>query len=185
MSGSAQVRSVDAIEAFRIALVRFEQRAQDALETLTGEVRRADDWLCSDRPPFWKEQVRLATEAVHEAKVDLDRCLMYPVTDGERPSCREERDALKKAQARLDYCRDKTEVVKKWKRELHHELFEFEGRLSSMREMLETELPQAHARLKQIMRSLDKYQIEKPPESRDPEPTLKTESAGAEDKTGK
>ena len=177
MPGPAQVRSVDAIEAFRLALVRFEQRAQDALETLTGEIQRADDWLRSDRPPYWKEQVRLAAEAAHEAKVDLDRCLMYPLIEGQRPSRREERDALKKAQAQLDYCREKTEVVKRWKRELHHELFEFEGRLSAMREMLETEIPQAHAKLKHITRSIDKYQIEKPPESRDPEPTLKVKEA--------
>lgn len=177
MSGPAQVRSVDAIEAFRLALVRFEQRAQDALETLTGEVRRADDWLRTDRPPHWKEQVRLAAEAAHKAKVDLDRCLMYPLIEGQRPSCREERDELKKAQARLDYCREKTEVVKRWKRELHHELFEFEGRLSAMREMLETEIPLAHAKLKQIMRSLENYQIEKPPESRDPEPDLNVQEA--------
>lgn len=175
MSGPAQVRSVDAIEAFRLALVRFEQRAQDALETLTGEVRRADSWLTSDRPPFWKEEVRLAGEAVHAAKVDLDRCLMYPVAD-ERPSCREERDVLKKAQAHLDYCREKTELVKQWKRELHHELFEFEGRLSVMKEIMESEIPQAHARLKQIMRALDKYQIEKPPESRDPEQVIQREA---------
>ena len=177
MSGSAQVRSVDAIEAFRHALVRFDQRAQDALETMTGELRRADDWLRSDRPAHWKEQVRLASEAAHKAKVDLDRCLMYPLIEGERPSCREERDALKEAQAHLDYCREKTELVKRWKRELHHELFEFQGRLSAMREILETKIPEAKAMLKQIVRSLDKYQIEKPPESLNPETTLEVDDA--------
>ena len=179
MSGPAQVRSVEAIEAFRIALTRFEQRAQDALETLSGEVRRADDWLRSDRPPYWKEQVRLASEAVHEAKVNLDRCLMYTV-DGERPSCREERDALEKAKARLDYCRDKTELVKQWKRELHHELFEFEGRLSALREMLESDIPLAHGRLKQIMRAIDKYTLEKPPEARDPQVEVSLDSDSQE-----
>lgn len=163
MSESAQVRSIDAIDSFQAALVRFEQRAKDALETLTSEVRRADDWLRSDRPPYWKEQVRLASEDVHQAKVDLNRCLMYPVAE-ERTSCREERDRLKQAQARLDYCGEKTELVRQWRRELSHELYEFEGRLSVLREMLEGEMPQARGRLKQIVRQLDNYKIEKPPE---------------------
>ena len=162
MSESAQVRSIDAITAFQGALTRFEQRAKDALETLRSEVRRADDWLRSDRPPHWKEQVRLASEAVHRAKVDLDRCLMYPVAD-ERPSCREEREQLKKAQSRLDYCGEKSELVRHWRRELSHELFEFEGRLAVLRQLVEEELPLARTRLKQIVRKLDNYQIEKPP----------------------
>ncbi len=162
MSESAQVRSIDAIESFQVAIARFEQRAKDALETLAGEVRKADDWLRSDRPPHWKEQVRLASEQVHQAKVDLNRCLMYPVVD-ERPSCREERELLKKAQTRLGYCEDKTELVKRWRRELSHELFEFEGRLSVLRQLLEEEMPQAKGRLKKIVRALDNYKIENRP----------------------
>lgn len=173
---SAQVRSVDAIEAFRGALARFEQRAQDALEALSGETRRADDWLRDDRPAYWKEQTRLADEAVQQAKIDLNRCLMYPVAD-ERPSCREERANLKQAQTRSDYCREKTERVKHWKRQLHHELFEYEGRIGHLRRMLETDLPRARIRLQQIVRRLDAYQIERPPESREHEGRLNPENA--------
>ena len=166
MSEHAQVRSVDAIEAFRGALARFEQRVQDALETLHSEIRRAADWLEHDRPAYWKEQTRLAADAVQQAKIDLERCLMYPVAD-ERPSCREERADLERAQARLEYCREKTERVKHWKRELHHELFEYEGRVGQLRRLIETDLPLARARLQQIVRRLDAYHIERPPESMD------------------
>ena len=166
MSGPAEVRSVDAIESFRGALARFEERAAAALETLSGEARRADDWLRQDRPAHWQEQHRLAADAVHQAKIDLQRCLMYPVAD-ERPTCREERDVLKKAQRRLDYCREKIERVKHWKRQLQHELFDYEGRLGALRQMLDTELPMARARLQQMVRRLDAYQLERPPESRE------------------
>lgn len=179
MPGPAQVRSVDAIEAFRGALARFEQRAQDALQTLGSEVRRADDWLQHDRPSYWKEQIRLASDVVQKAKIDLERCLMYPVSS-ERPACREERANLKKAQARLDYCREKTERVKYWKRQLHHELFEYEGRVGQLRRMLETDLPLARTRLQQIVRRLDAYQVEQPPESRRHLEELDAENAEAQ-----
>ena len=177
MSGPAQVRSVDAIEAFSWALARFEDRAQDVLETLGGELRRSVDWIERDRPAYWKEQTRLAVEAVHQAKVELERCLMYPVAD-ERPSCREERDQLKKAQARLDYCQEKIERVKHWKRQLHHELFEYEGRVGALRQILETEVPLARARLRQIVQRLDEYQIERPPTARESEGRLDSEKQG-------
>lgn len=167
MPDHAQVRSVDAIEAFRGALARFEQRVEDALDTLRAELQRAADWLEHDRPAYWKEQSRLAAEVVQQAKIDLERCLMYPVAD-ERPSCREERANLDQAKARLEYCREKTERVKHWKRELHHELFEYEGRVGHLRRMLEADLPLARARLQQVVPRLDAYQIERPPASVEP-----------------
>lgn len=166
MSGHAQVRSIDAIEAFRGSLARFEERTQAALEALRSELQRATDWLEHDRPAYWREQSRLAADGVQQAKIDLERCLMYPVAD-ERPSCREERAVLERAKARREYCREKSERVKHWKRELHHALFEYEGRVGHLRRMLETELPLARIRLQQIVHRLDAYQVERPPESVD------------------
>ncbi|NOY28706.1 MAG: hypothetical protein GXP28_00600 [Planctomycetes bacterium] len=162
MSGPAQVQSVEAIEIFRGALAQFEQRAQDALELLSGELRRALDWLEHERPSYWKEQNRIAGDEIHQAKRDLQRCLAFPVAD-ERPSCREERAILKRSQVRLEQCREKSERVRYWKRQLHHELLEYEGRIGSLQRLLEIELPAARAKLQQIVRRLDAYQIERPP----------------------
>ncbi len=167
MSGSAQVESIAAIEGFRGALTQFEQRASDAIEVLAAELRRAVDWLEHEQPAYWKEQSRLANDAIHQAKRDLERCLAFPVAD-ERPSCREERANLKKCQARLDFCREKTERVKYWNRQLQHELFEYQGRVGCLERMMETELPAARAKLQEIVRRLDDYRLERPPVSIDP-----------------
>jgi len=176
MTGPAQVRSVDAIESFRGALARFEQRAQDALETLAAELRRVVEWIEHDRPAYWKEQSRLASDEVHQAKLDVERCLIFSVTD-ERPACREERANLKKAQSRLEYCREKTEQVKHWNRHLQHELFEYEGRVGQLQRILELELPKAGAKLQQILRRLDEYQIERPPSAGEPLPEMPAEES--------
>lgn len=162
ISSPAHVHSVAAIESFRGALARFEKRVEDALGDLAGEMRRVMDWLEHDRPRHWKEQSRQASDAVHQAKLDLERCLMFPVAD-ERPACREERANLKKAQLRVEYCREKVERVKHWNRQLQHELFEYEGRVGQLQRMLETDLPAARAKLQQIVQRLDAYRIERPP----------------------
>jgi exonuclease VII large subunit len=164
MPGPAKVRSTDAIEEFRGALSRFEQRAQNAVDTLAAEVRLAVEWLEHDCPAHWKKQIRISEDAVHQAKVELERCLMFPVA-GERPACREQRSALRKAQTRLEYCREKRELTKHWNRQLQHEQFEYEGRLGKLQRLLEIESPAARGKLQSIVRRLEEYKIERPPES--------------------
>ncbi len=167
MPSPAQVRSVDALEHFRAQLVKYEQQVQSALETLSSEIRRANEWLQYDRPRHWKQQTKLAEDTAHQAKLDLERCLIFPIA-GEKPACREEKGVLKKAQQRVDYCREKSERVRHWKRQMQHEMYEYEGRVGQLRRILETELPAARAKLQQIVRRLDEYQIERAPQSQEP-----------------
>jgi len=167
MPGPANVHSIAAIESFRGTLAQFESRVQNALESLSAEMRRLTDWLEHDRPRHWKEQTRNASDEVHQAKINLGRCLTFKVGD-ERPSCREEKAALRKAKLHVEYCHDKAERVKYWNRQLQHELCEYEGRVGHLKRLLENELPAARAKLKQIVRQIDAYRIERPPEISEP-----------------
>lgn len=165
MPGPAQVRSTDAVEAFSAALVRFAERVQNALDALDGEVHRADDWIEHDRPGHWRTQIREAEDRVHETKLDLERCLLMTTVDGQRPACREQKAALAEAKARLEYCRDKAERVRHWQRNFRHEMFEYDGRIGQLRGLLDQQIPAARGMLAKIVRRLEEYQIERPPES--------------------
>lgn len=171
MPGPAQVRSTEAIELLRVALAKFRQRVQHAVDVLDGELRRATDWIEHDRRSHWKDQTHKAEEAVTQAKVELERCLMFTLA-GERPQCREQKAALQAAKARLAYCRDKGERVKQWQRNFRHESFEFDGRIGQLRRALEQDLPRAEAALAKILRRLEEYQVERPPESPSSPPPL-------------
>jgi hypothetical protein len=157
MSSGANVHSLEAIEAVRGALVSFVEQVRDALAELQSEMRRVADWLEHDRPRYWRTQVRLANDGVHEAQQSLHRCLMFPIAK-ERPSCYEERAALKKAQARLAYCEEKAERVRHWQRVIQHELFEYEGRISQLVRVAEEEVPRAIGVLGKVLRRLEEYQ---------------------------
>lgn len=167
MSNSAHISSVEAIERFRAALAQFEKRTQSALDTLSSELQRATTWLEHDCPHYWKEQENAAADAVHQAKLDVERCLIFAPTD-ERPACREERAALQAAKVRLTYCHDKKGLVKHWQGVMRHEMFEYSGRVGHLRRILETELPAARAKLQLIMRRIEGYQIERPPDYQEP-----------------
>lgn len=160
----ARVYSIESIEAFRVALLKYQRRVEDALVALDSQMRRAVDWIDRDRPAYWRAQAKEADQWIHKAKLDLERCLIYRVTD-RRPACREERVILKKAQARREYCRDKMERVRHWKRDLHHELYEYQGRISKLSRMLEHDIPRANAALLHILQQLEEYQLEQPPTS--------------------
>jgi exonuclease VII large subunit len=154
---SANVHSLDAIEAVRRAMQLFDEQVADALTELGAEMRRMLDWLEHDRPRHWRSQVRKAHDEVHDAQQALHRCLMFPIAD-ERPSCYEERMDLKKAQARLAYCQEKEHRVRHWQRTVQHELFEYEGRISQLVRLVEVDMPQSLAVLTKIVRHIEDYQ---------------------------
>ena len=156
MSTPAKVHSSEAIEAVRRALMLFVEQVSDALTELSAEMRRMQDWLEHDRPRHWKGQVRRAFDMAHEAQQALHRCLMFPIAN-ERPSCTEERTALKKAQARLAYCQEKEDRVRHWQRTIRHEMFEYEGRISQLVRLVEVEVPQAIGVLNKILQNLEEY----------------------------
>jgi exonuclease VII large subunit len=157
MTTSANVHSLEAIDHVRMALVSFIDQVSNALTELDAEMRRMLAWLEHDRPRYWKSQLRLSMDQVHEAQQALHRCLMFPIAD-ERPSCREERAALKKAQARQAYCEEKVERVRHWQRSVEHELFEYQGRISQLVRLIEVDAPQAVGVLHTIVRRLEEYQ---------------------------
>jgi hypothetical protein len=164
MSSPAQVRSTDAIQALQASLARFQQRVQTALDALDGELRRTADWVEHDRPSHWRNSTHQAEDDLHQAKLDLERCLLMSLA-GERPACREQKAALRAAQQRLSYCRDKLDAVKRWQRNFRHEQFEYDGRIGQLRRALEHDVPIARALLNKIIRRLEEYKIERPPEA--------------------
>ena len=153
---SAAVRSFDAIQRVRDELHRFAHQCDEALAEVEGEVLRVLDWVEHDRPAHWKERVRRAQDEVHDAKVALERCLMYPIND-ETPACAEEKDALKHARLRLLRCEGKQQAVREIARKLRHEMHEYKGRTAQLKRVIEVETPRAAAVLERSLAVLEKY----------------------------
>jgi hypothetical protein len=141
----------------KAALAHFIVQVEEGLSEMESEMRRTLDWFEHDRPRYWKERVRLSWDAVAKAKSELHRCLMYPIGPQERPSCHEERAALRRAEAYRAHCEEKTERLKHWIREIRHELYEYEGRVTKLRETVAVETPCAVAALDRILDRIETY----------------------------
>lgn len=153
---SARVTNVDAIQAFRGALLEFGHEVSDSLSILMWEVRKVVEWIEHDRSQYWPAQVRQASDALVQARTDLERCEMA-IRPDDRSPCTEQKKALERAKGRLRYCEQKVEAVRHWKRTLQHEINEFQGRLGKLSNFLETDVPRGVAVLERILQALDRY----------------------------
>ncbi len=156
MHSSANVKSIDSIRQFRADLSEFEDSLRQTLDMLRAELKRAVDYLESDRATYWPAQVRRASDRLAEARINLERCQLTPHA-GEGPSCYEEKKALERAKRRLQNAEQKVKATRKWVRVVRQEVDEFQTRLSQLTYLAETDLPRGRALLARLAQRLDRY----------------------------
>jgi hypothetical protein len=156
MGESANVRSLEALRHFKVAVLQFGHNIESGLTMIDQELSRALDWLEHDRPHYWKQQVRMSFEAISQARTAYDQCRLKTVA-GNRSPCIEERDALRAAQDRLRIAQEKIELVKHWTINVRHEVDEYRGRISQLQQTIEYDLPRSAAILGKMIESIEAY----------------------------
>lgn len=154
---SARVTSIDAIVAFRAAVVAFLDRGPAALGSLRQETHRTLLWLEQEQPRYWQEQLRRGYDKVASARSNLDACRMKTVA-GHRSACIEEQVALRKAKERIDYCQQQADVTRKWAIRAREEADEFLGKIAPLDRSFQQEVPGMIAVLEQMILALEAYQ---------------------------
>lgn len=140
------------------------------------EIQRALAWIEQDRPAYWTGEVRRAFDNVAATRVALNTCQLRTVA-GRHPSCIEEKQAYERAKRRLQHCQDQVEQVKRWTVTIHHEADEFRGRLSSLRQVLDSGIPKTAALLERTLTALEAYaEMTAPLEEESPVSSLAKES---------
>ena len=155
-SQSANVTSIDSPRQFRAALVRFIDEVEAALVTLEMETHRPMEWIEADRPRYWRQEGRKASEAVAEARVALERCQVRIGGEDAR-YCYDERKALEKAKRRLVTSEEKVQSLRRWRTELQKAVEELQVQLARAKHYLESDLAKAVAALDRISAALGRY----------------------------
>ena len=156
MSAPAQITSTDAVRQFKLALEEFQGEAREAVTQLLLEMRRAVDWVEHDRARYWPREYQRASDAVLQARNDLERCEMAFRAEDKR-SCYEQKLALEKARRRLRLTEEKVHAVRRWRVTVHREADDFHGRLAKLANCLDMDLPRALAALERMAVALDRY----------------------------
>ena len=113
MSSQADVRSIEALKEFRVALALFAEEALGALGAVKMEARRTVQWVQHDRKTYWAEQIKRRREAVASARAEVSRRQLAK-TPEHTPAMSEQKELLRKAEAGLREAEAKVVLVKKW-----------------------------------------------------------------------
>lgn len=152
----ANVQSLDALRDVRVALILFQERASAALGSLRTKIDRTRAWLEQDRPLYWRDQERKAYDRVASARVAFDMCRLRTV-GGRHPECVEEKVALQRAKARLEYCQNKVDVVRRVNVEVGQQSDDYRGRSGPLQRLLDEDIPNVLAMLSRMIEAIEAY----------------------------
>ncbi|MBL9001363.1 MAG: hypothetical protein JNK25_09535 [Phycisphaerae bacterium] len=161
MSESARIHSFRALTDAKAALIKFADEASAALASMDADVQRVSGWLASDRPAFWKAEVRRREDAVNKARGEIERKRL--VRAPEPASVVEERKAWERAKERLAQAQHRAEAVRRWAPRWEREAMMYKGSCQALSEAIHRDIPLALARLDKMLAALEAYSRLAPP----------------------
>lgn len=156
MSNQAAVHSIDALKELRAALAVFAEESLEALGAVEMEVRRTLQWLQHDRRLYWQDQIKRRREKMAAAQAELFRRQLAKRPDSS-PSCVEQKELLRKAEASFQEAEMRLLMVKKWEPALQQALFEYHGSVRRIKSLSSGDVPRALARLERMIVALEAY----------------------------
>jgi chromosome segregation ATPase len=153
MADQARISNLDAIEAFRSALIVFISKTRQALDAAQDAVKKTRGWLQTEQPAYWASQIKLRQNRLDQAQQELMSARMSEFVDN--PAAQQM--AVRKARAALEEAQSKMERTKHWARDFDRNVDPMARKLDSLRDFVDTDLAKAVAYLVEIQKILDAY----------------------------
>jgi hypothetical protein len=153
MADRAQVTSVEAIEAFRSALVIAMSKMRPALEEMSNEVLRARQWLQNDQRRLWENEMKMRTKKLERARAEMFSVSMSKMQEVSSA----QQLLLHRAEQACEEAEKKLTMLKKWDRELENRSEPLVKQVDQFQSFVTSEMPKAIAYLNQVIRALEAY----------------------------
>ena len=157
MGEGARVESIDALRAFRTAMVKFGETCNIAMADAEGEVHRTMVWLETEQAQRWASELRKRTEIVTRCQEAVRSKTLFKDATGSRQSAVEEQKALTIAMRRKEEAEHKIVAVKKGLRRLQKELESYKGSVQRLSTFVSSLVPAASANLERMALALEAY----------------------------
>lgn len=156
MSQSANVRSVEAIHDFKVAMTNFAEDARNALSATEMEVRRTRDWLQREQLGYWQAQVKRCNEQLSTARTELHRRRLSQ-QGSDAVSDADQKENVRIAQRRLEEAEQKVALVKRWVPILDHAITEYHASSQPLGDRLTGAMMNSLALLQRTVVTLESY----------------------------
>ena len=153
MGQAANITSVDAITAFRAALIVYLSKARPLLEETSGEIMRMRQWLENDQRRVWETQMRQRGRKLEEAKAELFNATLSKLQEASSLHLM----AVQRADRAVRECEGKLNAIKKWSRELEDKSEPLLKQAGQFQTFIMTDMAKAVAILDEVIKALEAY----------------------------
>jgi hypothetical protein len=153
MPDRAHVTSVDALEAFRSALIIYLTKARATLEEVSTDVQRMRGWLEGEQRMHWENEVRRRRQKLEEAQQALFSARLSTF----REAGSAEQLLVQRAKRALEEADGKLRQVKQWDRVFDNRSDPLVKQMEKLHTVLAHDMVQAVAFLSQAITTLHAY----------------------------
>jgi hypothetical protein len=153
MAERAQVKSVEAIAAFRAHLIVYLAKARPTAEEVDTELLHVQSWLENDQRDFWVREIRSLGRELEQAQAELFTARLSKL----QTASASQEMAVQRLRGRLREAEEKQSATRKWARELDSRAEPLAKEVENLHSFLTVELAQAVRYLDQVIKSLDAY----------------------------
>lgn len=157
MTRYARVDSLDSLQAFKVALVKFAETASVALSDAESEISRTMNWLENEQTAHWQSQIRKRQQLVERCKEALRQKKLFPDAFGRPQSTFDEEKALRKAVLLLEEADLKLKNTRKYVTVMRKEQQNYKGGVQRFHTCVEADVPAAIAQLSNMLATLKQY----------------------------
>jgi hypothetical protein len=155
MPESANVKSLDSLIDFRVALINFIEKSKLALSTGEAEISNMQSWVGHRQLMHWKIAIRKSEEKLSQAKSELFRATISQPDNPRGPT--DQIRLVNKRKEEIANAQKKYERTKRWGRILEHENHEYRSAITPLATSLEGELQKAVMKIDNAIVAIELY----------------------------
>tara|TARA_B110000196_G_scaffold312715_1_gene318356 strand:- start:268 stop:894 length:627 start_codon:yes stop_codon:yes gene_type:complete len=155
MPESANVKSLDSLIDFRVALINFIEKSKLALSTGEAEISNMQSWVSHTQQMHWKIEIRKSEEKLSQAKSELFRATISQPDNPRGPT--DQIRLVNKRKEEIAHGQKKYERTKRWGRILEHENHEYRSAITPLAASLEGELQKAVMKIDNAIVAIELY----------------------------
>jgi len=153
MADRARISNLDAIDAFRSALIVFISKTRQSLDAAQDTVKKTRGWLQTEQPQYWMAQIKQRQKRLDQANAELMSARLSEFVDS--PTVQQM--AVRKCRYALEEAQQKLERTKTWARDFDRLVDPLAKKLDGLRDYLDNDLARAVVYLTEIQKTLSAY----------------------------
>ena len=174
MPESVNVKSLDALQDFRSALIHFIDKAKRATSAAESEVYSVQSWVSQTQVMYWRTEIRKSEENLSQAKSELYRASISQPDNPRGPT--DQIKLVQKREAEIKHAQKQLDRTKHWTRVLEHQNHEYRSAMAPLTASLDGDLQKTVVKIDNAITSIELYLADKVQDSKEPETSIDAES---------